>query len=182
MRLFFAVQPSPAQRQELADWRATTWPRLHNPVSVANLHMTLLFLGEMTQDGCQQLISRMAEVQGTPFTLELDRPGYWRKQQILWLGPSRSPEPLAKLVSDIRQLATNLEVSIDDRSFVPHITLARRVQPGSAAAPDASFILPVSNFVLFESSGSQTGGVAYRRLATQSLGLQSLGSQSLGSE
>ena len=102
MRLFFAVHPSPAQRQELADWRATTWPRLHNPVSVANLHMTLLFLGEMTQEGCQQLISRIAEVQGTPFTLELDRPGYWRKQQILWLGLSRYPKPLMKLVSDLR--------------------------------------------------------------------------------
>ncbi len=153
-RLFFALWPDPGRQR--------AWHRLGRevaeagrPVAAANLHLTLLFLGEV--DGqrrrCLEAVARQAAGVAAPFELTLERWGHWRRSRVVWLGPRRTPPPLARLVSSLRQGAqTRCELPAEAHPFRPHVTLARGVR----AAPDRWPELepqrwPVEDFVLVRS-------------------------------
>ena len=72
-RLFFALElPAEVQRQ-IVHWRAASFPEdAGRPVTAANLHLTLAFLGEVSADK-QRALSAMAErIRQPGFTLTLD--------------------------------------------------------------------------------------------------------------
>ena len=86
-RLFFALWPDDAIRQQLVDAYARI-PGLKGQRDVLpnNLHVTLHFLGnvEASRVDC---FRRQAEViSAHRFQLQLDRFGYFKKARVLWLG------------------------------------------------------------------------------------------------
>ena len=63
-----------------------------------------------------------------PFTLTLDRFGYFAVPQVLWLGPSQTPDGLRALSRDLCGRWWPGWVHPGHQALSPHLTLARKVR------------------------------------------------------
>ena len=173
MRIFFALDLAPAAKMELVAWRDKSFRELATggmarPVPAANFHITLAFIGDVTEqkldrlcDSVDQSLSREpVEAVG----LAINELGYWQRQGILWLGPRHCPDMLLQLAIRLQGLGTRVGGKLDNRAFQPHITLFRRCKlppPPPLLPPD--FSLDYRDFVLFESQQGKRG-VSYHPL------------------
>lgn len=158
MRLFFGLPLDQQTSLAIDAFRANTLPPLDRPVPIANLHVTLAFLGEVANNQMEELCELASGVSAMPFDLTLDELGYWPKPRILWLGASAPPAPLLDLVRDLAGIARRLRLPTDKRDFRAHVTIARNCQtppPGSAIPPciTSSF----ASFTLFRASMTRSG-------------------------
>ena len=131
MRLFIAIGLPEPVREEL--WRGAE--RLQ-AISVSgryaareSYHITLRFLGEQPESRLSDLARAMAGCEAAPFSLRLGEFGRFgqRDGDVIW----RGIEPSAELECLHRSLTRQLTAvcfPVEDRPFVPHLTLARRVQ------------------------------------------------------
>ncbi len=87
MRLFFALEPDSNTAIDLADWRDRQLPLAGRPVPMANLHITLSFLGEFSPHRLEALCLSVDDFllrTGTGGdSLVLDQIGYWQKEHPL---------------------------------------------------------------------------------------------------
>lgn len=134
---FFALYPPPEVRAALAG-TARDASRDGRPVKRSHLHMTLAFLGERDAAGVAAAELAAQGLAVPPFTLRLDRLGYFYRQRLLWLGAHSVPPALTQLAGLLRERL--LSALADSRGrpdrlvsrappFVPHVTLGRRVAP-----------------------------------------------------
>ena len=165
-RLFFALWTDEELRRRLReriDRRLIL--RDGRPEPIGNLHVTLVFIGDV-EAGCVPAVERaVAGIPGTAFELSLERVGYWGRPRILWLGPREVPPPLYALVGDLRAAAEACGFAAETRPYLPHMTLARKV----SRPPRVEAIEPVrwsiSSYSLMESV-PVAGRSAYRVLNT----------------
>ncbi len=111
-RLFFALWPEPELQQRLARAAAALLPHADGRrVREANLHCTLVFLGavEAAQRLCLEDAASL--VRAEPFTLTLDRLGYFRRPQVAWLGCTTTPAALQALVAGLTLWSRGLRFS-----------------------------------------------------------------------
>ncbi len=150
-RLFYALWPDDPVRRALARWQRDHLPAQARPTHVADLHLTLHFLGQVEEDRLESLRVLGRQQRFEPFELILDRIGHWRRPRVLWVGPSEIPQPLAGLYGALGKGLTELGFELDPRPFAPHVTLARKV----ARLPEALAFTPlrwqVSEWALVES-------------------------------
>lgn len=98
-RIFIALLPNDAVRNELAAWRdAWKWPRSASPVRSEKLHITLHFIGEVAVERLPELVDAL-RVPFAPFLLTLSRPALW-PHGIAVLEPESIPDSLAALHQD----------------------------------------------------------------------------------
>ncbi|MEX2523495.1 MAG: RNA 2',3'-cyclic phosphodiesterase [Gammaproteobacteria bacterium] len=126
MRLFFALWPDDVARKQFEAVGAVLPKERGRRVSPANLHLTLAFLGNVSEDDVDELKAGMDAVQGEALTLVFDRAGWFRRAQVIWLAPSEVPDPLPRLVRGINGMARSRGLQVDDKPFRPHLTLARK--------------------------------------------------------
>lgn len=93
----------------------------------ANLHITLAFIGEVSQSRLRELIQTMNKVRFHSFSIKLSKLGQFcvRGELLYYRYISYSSE----LISLQQLIATELKkasFSVDEKEFIPHITLARR--------------------------------------------------------
>ena len=151
-RLFFALWPPEKLRTRIArTTRAEVRGTGGKPTPVENLHMTVHFLGPTPQELIESLIERVAALPFDPFELTLDQYGYWQRARTLWLGPNETPLPLAELARDIGWISQQLGLPRNRRAFIPHMTLARKVNRLTPRDPPGSMHWLVNEFVLVES-------------------------------
>lgn len=163
MRAFFGLSVEEASGA-VASWRASALPPFERPVAAENLHITLVFLGDINTRQFRQLSQLAGLVAGRAFPLQLNSIGYWPKQEVSFLAPRQVPQPLDNLVSDLRRLAKRAQLRVEKRQYQPHLTLARRclrAPPAPLTEPD--FHLHCSDFTLFESV-AQRNGVRYEQI------------------
>lgn len=129
-RLFFALWPEP----ELANtiWQATTKlvPKgLGRRLPPHHLHLTLAFLGSISQEQQDCMVRAVEQIQSEPFTLVLDKPGHFPRPQVVWCGIQHIPDQLKilqlKLVSKLTQIC---DYQPESRPFLPHMTLWRKIR------------------------------------------------------
>lgn len=165
-RLFFGIWPDEATRTALR--RSTRALVRHcggRPVSPENFHITLVFLGSVPDERCAVVSAAAARLRLEPFTLTLDRVGYFAVPQVLWIGPSEDPAPLRAFVARlIRELADAGAAPDLVRPFQPHVTLARKVAEPPELHRVRPVAWPVTGFVLLESE-TRPSGVRYRPVA-----------------
>ncbi len=159
-RLFFALWPDPEVRSQLAS-ASHQWAR--RPVAEANLHMTLAFLGARTEQEQHCFCEAVSIIECEPFELQLDYLGGRAKSGIQWLAASRIPEALPELVSSLNAALELCGYQPEQRRFLPHITLARKVKKPLIKAGLEAIHWPVRDFVLVESLPVE-GGVRYEVL------------------
>jgi len=163
-RLFFALWPDPALQQRLAQAAAALLPRdAGRRVREENLHCTLVFLGavEAAQRLCLEDAASLVRVE--PFTLTLDRLGYFRRPQVAWLGCTTIPAALQALVAGLSYGAASCGFPPEQRPYAVHLTVARKLRRDPGRLPLMPIAWPVNQFALMESV-SEPDGVHYRPL------------------
>ena len=133
----------------------------------ANLHLTLAFIGDVTASRIDTLrdIGRIVAAAVPPFVLALDRVGAFHKQEIAWVGSSRSNRVIEALARELFTRLTMAGFELERRPFHPHVTLARRARTqildsSRGGALTAPFTWNVSRLTLAASTHAQ-GAVRY---------------------
>lgn len=163
-RLFFALWPEPELQKRLARAAAALLPHADGRrAREANLHCTLVFLGavEAAQRLCVEDAASL--VRAEPFTLTLDRLGYFRRPQVAWLGCTTTPAALQTLVAGLRYGAATCGFSPEQRPYEVHLTVVRKLRSDPGRLPLMPITWPVEQFALMESV-SESDGVHYRPL------------------
>ncbi|MFD1804053.1 RNA 2',3'-cyclic phosphodiesterase [Mixta tenebrionis] len=164
-RLFFAIGLPEPLPEQLVRWRAQQFPEeAGRPVAAANLHLTLAFLGEVSDEKAQGLQRLAGRIQQRAFTLDLDDAGHWPRPGVVWLGCRQAPRGLLQLAEMLRAQAARSGCHQSPQPFHPHITLLRNATRPVALPPrNFHWQFRVDHFSLYQSLFSQ-GRTRYRCL------------------
>jgi RNA 2',3'-cyclic 3'-phosphodiesterase len=92
-----------------------------------NLHVTLRFFGELSEDVAEDLDTELAQVaeKHGRFELRLKGAGFFGRELpgALWLGLQES-EALRALAADCERAARRLKIPAAEHKFTPHMTVA----------------------------------------------------------
>ncbi|HEX4206497.1 MAG TPA: RNA 2',3'-cyclic phosphodiesterase [Ktedonobacteraceae bacterium] len=103
-------------------------------VDPAGIHLTLAFLGELTDGelgGVKHAVAAAAK-QAQPFSYRLSRLGTFgstRQPRVVWMGIEESSGALQRVHHVLNRELTNRGFAVDKRPFSPHLTLARIKAP-----------------------------------------------------
>jgi 2'-5' RNA ligase len=167
MRAFIAIKLPSAIRDYLADLQKTLAsdnPRLViNWVEYENLHLTLLFLGELTEEEFNLIKIQLAGVRW-PINFKLTLANidtFPSNLAPLSLHVTTEPsKELTQLVNLLKREVAELNIPIDKKTFTPHMTLGRIKQNIGPLKydHDADYLtFPVTEIALFESTLGNTG-------------------------
>jgi 2'-5' RNA ligase len=95
----------------------------------AGLHLTLVFLGEVTAESGAAAVERLQEpLPCEPFALGLGAAGMFPssgRPRVLWLGVAEGAPALASVQAAVVRRLDGIPYKKEDRPFSPHLTLAR---------------------------------------------------------
>jgi len=158
-RLFFALWPDNKTQSSLYHVARQFKNEKVRLVKESNLHITLEFLGEVSEYDQQQLIDQANIIKAEPFEIELSSVGWWEKPGVLWIAPQHIPQSLTNLVESIKQIVEQQGLETDKRSYKPHVTLARKVKQDQLPEQSIDICWQVDSFALIESKSTDTGVV-----------------------
>ena len=165
-RVFFALWPSTAERKALAGWQAPLKKLCGGRAMRADtLHVTLVFMGEVSRRRLEALKLAAQEVRGGRFSLRLDAARYWGHNHIAYAAPTEVPELLLQLVSDLERSLRRHRFRFEQRRYKPHVTLLRNAYWNDTPLPAQPAVnWKVREFVLVHSL-SDARGARYEVLA-----------------
>ncbi|MDQ2070436.1 RNA 2',3'-cyclic phosphodiesterase [Natronospira bacteriovora] len=133
-RLFFALWPDEALRSELDERARSVQAVAEDGKAVPrdNLHITLRFLGSLSDEQAGRAEAAAARVRNRDVELVLDRAGFWPQPRVLWLGCSDTPDPLLGVVADLNTELGGEGFDLRSRPYKPHVTVARGVTVAEA--------------------------------------------------
>jgi len=179
MRLFVALDIPENVRNALAALTAklrpackdARWPRLEG------LHVTLKFIDETPSENVAKIRAALASVRPrAAIPIVFRGLGFFpseRRPRVLWAGVQAGPE-LSALAADVETALDPLGFPREERTFSPHLTLARFDNPRkldalrtaiAKAGPLDFGAVTAKEFHLYQSV-LKRGGAEYTRLAT----------------
>lgn len=161
-RYFFALWPDEGVRERLSNLAHALQPGEGRRHHGEDLHMTLVFLGQIapSQKRCMEAVAD--SVRGRAFTLSIDHAGYWPRPRILWASPAETPRALSQLVADLNNALSGCGHEPERRSYKPHVTLYRKAQRVVPSPLEAPIIWQVNEFVLAASATPGRSGTRYQ--------------------
>ena len=116
----------------------------------------------MTQEQLHKMINEAKLITFPEFELSLNRMGYFKKSQVVWLGTDTIPETLLNLNQQLLKAAKQSKIAISQQTYIPHVTLAKKSKIiDNIETIDKAEVLPVNwkvtDFVLFKSIDSVQG-------------------------
>jgi RNA 2',3'-cyclic 3'-phosphodiesterase len=149
-RLFLALWPSSSIRNALLGCReAWTWPKTRSFVASQHLHLTLHFIGEVPRDQLLNVLTKVA-VRFSRFNLCLDESQIWPRG-VAVIQPTVVPPALLELHRSLSDALRRLTLPNEDRSFRPHVTLARRADGALAPEQTPQVLWRICEYALVES-------------------------------
>jgi RNA 2',3'-cyclic 3'-phosphodiesterase len=128
MRLFTAIDIAAEVRENLRALLARLRPLADLKWSpVDNLHITTKFIGEWPQERLEDMKRTLAAVSAPALDVQIRGVGWFpnaRRPRVFWAGVDGG-EPLRKLAQATEQSVASLGVSVEEREYSPHLTLAR---------------------------------------------------------
>jgi 2'-5' RNA ligase len=134
-------------------------------VPATNLHMTLLFFGQVDTKTQQRLEGQISLMDKPKFNLTLDKLAHWAKPKILCVTGKIDDPALFKLAENCSALASKFKFYKDENPFTPHITLAREAKNLPRNMPitvDVQPLLLTPKTIHLYHSQSTTEGVKYQ--------------------
>ena len=125
MRLFIAINFNKL-KNDFEEIQNKIDKKLAKLKKTSTFHITLKFLGEVSEDKISLIKERLNKIEFKPFSLILDKIGVFPTEnyiRIIWIG--------VKPQEQVKQLQENIESALKefdfkkDFKFHPHITLAR---------------------------------------------------------
>jgi 2'-5' RNA ligase len=100
------------------------------PVSVENLHITLKFLGEITQKDAERIAVSLENIAHnlTKFSVTLSNIGVFPdscRLRVIWIGIGSGRERVIDLMRSIDKACKNVLNLEMERDYVPHLTIFR---------------------------------------------------------
>jgi len=146
MRSFIAIELPEEAKKGLARLRRELERDEHKFVKWMNpngVHLTLKFLGNIPSKRVTEITEAIKEAaQGiSPFHLEISGLGAFpslREARVFWVGIGGQVDKLLKLQQNIDSALAVLGFAREERSFVPHLTLAR-LRPGASPLERRNF-------------------------------------------
>lgn len=136
MRLFIAINFNDELKGKLVETQnmLRKYALRGNFSSYDNLHLTLVFLGEVT-DHIDLIKKAMDDITVSPFKLNIGGTGFFKRDRgdIWWAGIEES-KSLILLQKQLGDDLLSKGFPIEKRRFVPHLTLAREVRLREGAA------------------------------------------------
>ncbi|MCB9931905.1 MAG: RNA 2',3'-cyclic phosphodiesterase [Planctomycetes bacterium] len=168
-RLFVAIDFPEAVNQQLIglckDISKAKW------IKPGQIHLTLRFIGEVTDEQAELLKLALREVRAKAFDLQLKGTGTFpqeadRRPRVLWANVEAGPE-LRELAGKVDEAARAAGQVLKNEDFIAHVTLARfRYPPGPELrrwqkryADFESQVIRVSHFHLNESRLNPDGAI-----------------------
>ncbi|MGI6392640.1 MAG: RNA 2',3'-cyclic phosphodiesterase [Candidatus Izemoplasmatales bacterium] len=143
MRLFLAIVPDQRAINKIYPQILKFKEHAHggNFTSAGNLHLTVVFIGEVDDAGCDRLKRIVNSISFDPFIVKTRQIGFFANRGandiLVWhLDPTKE---LIALCDSVRHACLNEGFVIDQRQYRPHFTLARKVRwaEGFLNRPDA---------------------------------------------
>src|SRR5262245_14769725 len=139
-RVFFAVSPDPPTRVELGGLldalRQASGARAGGLrwVEPERLHLTLQFIAHVpdTMLGELEALGVAVAAGEPPFNVGFAALGGFpslERARVLWLGVQAGAQPLGRLSAALGNGLSELGLPVEQRSFTPHLTLARSREP-----------------------------------------------------
>lgn len=149
-RLFFGIPANKASASLMA--LQTALDLDGQPTLECNLHMTLLFLGQVDAQHLAELrqLGAACASRCPRFNLHLNQLGQFPRANVAWIGPTSPPSNLQQLESELRTGCRALGLVTDARPYRPHVTLYRK-SADHPRIPCPEIILPVCQLHLYES-------------------------------
>lgn len=161
-RLFFALWPDDRQRDRLRDVINSVAKTVEGrAVDRRSWHVTLAYLGDFPEEQVPGLITRADEIQVEPFRLSFDRLEFWPRPKIAAMCAATVPAEMESLVMSLHGLMQDVGLVPEDRTYRPHITVARNARPFTTERLTQRATTEWSSFELVESVGGP-GGASYR--------------------
>ncbi len=166
MRLFVAIELS----DEIKDALCAVMVFLRaqgvrgNYTSRENLHLTLAFIGE--SERIDDAISALNSVTPAAFDVMVGGFGFFWK--LLWAGVEKN-EHLYMLADDVQNALKRAGFVLEQREFVPHITLVRKMQHETCVLPISTERTRMTiNTLSLMSSSCDNGMIRYSRVFSKS--------------
>ncbi len=97
------------------------------PVEIHNMHFTVQFLGEVSEEMVRKISSELSSLEFTPFSVGFVGVGVFpkpRSPRVIWIGTNEGADELEKLAEIIRIKLSQLGFQ-PDKKFKPHVTIFR---------------------------------------------------------
>lgn len=165
VRVFFAIWPDAAAQKRLAELAE----RLETvcdgrKVRAENIHLTLVFLGEVNVNRLDALCQAASEAQGAgvrAFNFAVEEVSYWKHNRIAYAGTAKAPQGLLDLVDALQSALSAAGFAFDRQaSYIPHITLVRKARCPDLPELAQPIVWPVREWVLVK-SGQANGRSGY---------------------
>ncbi|AFI85596.1 RNA 2',3'-cyclic phosphodiesterase [Methylophaga nitratireducenticrescens] len=156
-RYFFALSPDTSSRMQIQH----IMKRLPDDSALklqttANLHQTLLFLGQLEQQQINALLKQTESIHFPAINMQFDHLSYWEEPKIFCL-TSRDPDTeLYNLVSQLEYIASEAGINVEVKPYRPHITLARKASV-PLDVPIAPVCFKAEQLVLMKSVSTEHG-------------------------
>jgi RNA 2',3'-cyclic 3'-phosphodiesterase len=129
-RWFFSLWPDAAARRGLVAGSAALVPPGVCTPHPLDLHLTLVFLGELAPAALDAAVQAADALRAAPLALRIDRAGYFARARALWCGPADPSPDLTDLQTRLVRGLAERGLVTEHRPYAPHITLARKVRQG----------------------------------------------------
>jgi 2'-5' RNA ligase len=173
MRIFIALDIPQQIRSQITEYRERAhglapdarWAR------VEGLHVTLKFVGEVSDPVVQQIKSALATVKAAPFEVKFEGVGFFPNEKgarVFWVGVDGGTA-LPRLAAAVDAALAGIGIAREEKDYHPHLTLARagshplrELRPLLEQSPRFG-TMTAREFFLYQSQ-PQRGGSKYTRL------------------
>jgi len=134
-----------------------------------SFHITLRFIGEVSEDTASEVDEALSSVQADPFEVELCGLGQFgnKRPRAVWAGLIDTPSLLA-LQAHLETVLKKIGLTPESRKYMPHVTLARLNNRKTSGGDVTQYIeqnnlfhepaFLVTQFVLFSARTGRGGG------------------------
>jgi len=171
IRSFVAVSISEGARREISELlgrlRHDAGPAVRW-VKPELMHLTLAFLGEVSQDFLESAKSQLSEVarRHQAFAMQLKGLGAFpipSRARVVWIGTEQGKGDVCSLQADVVKALGSVGYQPERRSFSPHLTISRLRMPDdvskAVAVQFATESFTIERVVLFRSVLAPAGPV-----------------------
>lgn len=175
VRVFFAIWPDNTAQEQMAGLAKQL--RLESlcggrKTKADNIHLTLIFVGDVDAIELETLREAANKVGDTgirAFDFVIDAIRYWKHNQIVYATTDRVPRELIDLVIALQDALSAAGFSLEQRPYIPHITLMKRASCRTLPELPGPVVWRVREWMLVKSEQT-SGGSVYTPLHRWSLG------------
>jgi 2'-5' RNA ligase len=181
VRCFVCVEISDPRNIRIIESVLEKLKRIHGvrPVKTNQLHLTLKFLGELSEKKLPLLSEQLKTIRISSFNSIFSSIGCFPNElrpRVIWTGISKGQHELTALATEIDQKLSQVGLPKEKRRFSPHLTLGRVKKLTDTTKQDIEGFLQqmkglsgveevIRHFTFKESTLTPTGAI-YKDLAT----------------